>query len=197
MTNHQTPQYLFDTISPHFHDNNGRYNLRHIRIFEVPQCRTESYKKSFFPATMATFNNIDHEVVHSSSTGMFSNYINLDKHEPTITTLFKYCLPRNMNIIICQLRNACSNLNADCFNDHLVDDPGCQCGHVYEDAKHYYFACELHEHTRPLLHEVYQSLGYINANILLNGVLFADDVTKKYILDRVISFIILSKRFNA
>ena len=48
IVNHQTPQYLYDIISPHFHDNNGRYELRNSRMFEIPQCRTESYKKASF-----------------------------------------------------------------------------------------------------------------------------------------------------
>ena len=59
-------------------------------------------KRFCFSSTMTAFNNIDHKVVHSSSPGMCSYFVNLDKHKPTTTTLFKYCLPRDINIIIFQ-----------------------------------------------------------------------------------------------
>ena len=89
-------------------------------------------------------------------------------------------------------------MNADCFNDHLVDDPGCQCGHTYEDICNYLFECPLHNNSRPYLTAIHLKLGYINAHILVNGLLFADDITctNNFMLENIISYVKSTKRFN-
>ena len=53
---------------------------------------------------------------------------------------------RSTNIKHAQLRMKCSRLNAHLYNLHVVDSPGCSCGHDIEDNNHYLLICPLY-HT--------------------------------------------------
>ena len=42
------------------------------------------------------------------------------------------------SIYHCRIRNMCSNLNKDLYDNHLKDSPACDCGTDVEDADHYF-----------------------------------------------------------
>lgn len=41
----------------------------------------------------------------------------------------------------CRLRNGCSSLNHDLYQNHLRTKPNCDCGNELEDAEHFFFQC--------------------------------------------------------
>ena len=45
---------------------------------------------------------------------------------------------RKTNIIHTKLRHICSGLNADLYRVNLKNDPRCVCGHLFEDAIHFF-----------------------------------------------------------
>jgi glucan phosphoethanolaminetransferase (alkaline phosphatase superfamily) len=50
---------------------------------------------------------------------------------------------RKTNIIHTKLRHRCSGLNADLYRVNLKNDPRCVCGHLFEDAIHFFLECPL------------------------------------------------------
>ena len=45
---------------------------------------------------------------------------------------------RKTNIIHTKRRHRCSGLNADLYRVNLKNDPRCVCGHLFEDANHFF-----------------------------------------------------------
>jgi hypothetical protein len=52
---------------------------------------------------------------------------------------------RKTNIIHTKLRRRCSGLNADLYRVNLKNDPRCVCGHLFEDAIHFFLECPLYQ----------------------------------------------------
>jgi hypothetical protein len=53
---------------------------------------------------------------------------------------------RKINIIHTKLRHRCSGLNADLYRVNWKNDPRCVCGHLFEDAIHFFLECPLYQH---------------------------------------------------
>ena len=82
---------------------------------------------------------------------------------------------RKLNIIVCQLRNNNSQLNANIFNDHLIDFAKCPTCHCNETVDHFLPECCKYTHSRPILinlllshPDIYSSIT-ITSNNLLEG----------------------------
>lgn len=67
------------------------------------------------------------------------------------------------------MRNNCSNLNSDLYLNHLRPDRICSCGHVNEDAIHYFFESENYTYHRVLMFRETRSLHPLSLNYLLFG----------------------------
>jgi hypothetical protein len=50
-----------------------------------------------------------------------------------------------------KLRHRCSGLNVYLYRVNLKDDPRCVCGHLLEDAIHFFLECPLYQHDRTSL----------------------------------------------
>ena len=63
-----------------------------------------------------------------------------------------YCIGnRNISVLHARLRNNCSNLNEDLYQNHLRLDPMCECGNEIENAEHYFFKCSRYKDIRTSL----------------------------------------------
>ena len=192
--NKHTPAYLFNIIQP-FMNTNNTYTFRNNRIFNVPLTRTNSYKNSFFSSTMNNWNALDDNIRNSMTISSFKN--KLKKHSPiTISETFINCVPRRLNVVLCQLRNQASDLNYDKFSDHLVEDCTCPCGANIENTEHFFFHCPHFNNIRHHITSIRNLLGYTNIHVLLNGVTVLSNQTNKTILSHVDSYIKESKRFS-
>ena len=55
---------------------------------------------------------------------------------------------RRMSVLHARLRNNCSDLKSDFFQNHLTDSLSFSCGNVNENTIHYFFECENYSNSR-------------------------------------------------
>ena len=58
---------------------------------------------------------------------------------------------RCLSVLHARIRNNCSDLNRDLYQNHLTNDPSCSCGNDNENALHYFFECENHSYARIIM----------------------------------------------
>ena len=56
-----------------------------------------------------------------------------------------------LNVLHTRIRHRSSNLNADLSRVNLINDPGCVCGWVLEDAINFFLECCLYVEAREQL----------------------------------------------
>ena len=78
---------------------------------------------------------------------------------------------RFLNIIHTRLRHRSSSLNADLHRINFVNDPGCACGWVIEDAIHYLLECCFYAEAR---NDLKNDLCFLD-EIKIETLLFGDD----------------------
>ena len=76
---------------------------------------------------------------------------------------------RKTNIIHTKLRHRCSGLNADLYRVNLKNDPRCVCGHLFEDAIHFFLECPLYQHDRTSLFNYFNNIVPISIEYILFG----------------------------
>ena len=200
----ETPNYLSNIIEPFIYINeNVRYPLRNTRLFNIPVCRTESYRNSYFPSTLREFNMLQLDLVNSNSLQQFKKRIKPNVNNQTgANNSFKYIGPRKYNTLLCQLRNNASNLNSDLFNDHLLDSSVCRCRYENENAQHYLFECPLYTVSRNRLIENIAQIGtyldhdHLNLETLLYGCMICNANTNLALLNSVFEYLQQTNRFN-
>ena len=73
-------------------------------------------------------------------------------HIESSKSAFRYAMLWILEIILCQLRNKASNLNAHLLKDNLTDDPHClHCGYEFEGNVHYFLECPKYTQQRDFL----------------------------------------------
>lgn len=202
ITHGLSPQYLQDISNPFINNhNNNPYSLRHTRIFNPPICRTNNYFDSFFPFMCRTINTMDEDLLNSPSLTMFKKLQNKDKvNDSEVTAIFKNNGERRANIILCQLRNFCSNLNSDLYHDHLKNNPSCACSFEYETAYHYFFNCPLYIEQRNILFTSLNNISdhnHMELNVFFLGCPTCDLNINRQILIYIQTFIGKTRRFNS
>ena len=159
--NNEAPTYLqtlipnsVATIRP-----NSRYadNLLNIKT------RTKTFDSSFIPSSVKIWNECGPEErsISSVTTSMKKKSIELYQIGK-----------RRENINHAQLRLKCSKLNAHLFSLHVIDSPGCICGHDIEDSDHFLLHCPLYLNIRQRMFQKLNSLVGIqdmNVKTLLYG----------------------------
>ena len=78
---------------------------------------------------------------------------------------------RVLHVLHYRLRTRSSNLNADHFRVNLINDSGCVCGWVIEDAIHFFLECCLYVEAREQLTNNLQFLD----SLFIETLLFGDD----------------------
>ena len=162
--NGDLPDYITENLMSHI-NTNPHYQLRHQRDFNVPLCRTESYKKSYIPYVLNQWNALDDNIKNIQSYSGFKRKLN---ENITACPAYFYAGNRKENIIHCQLRNEVGNLNHHLVLSHLSDSSRCACGDQVEDNFHYFYVCPLYIRQR---YELFGTLSKydIDLDVLLNG----------------------------
>ena len=97
-------------------------------------------------------------------------------------------------MIHARLRNGCSNLNFDLYQNHVSSIKSCMCGNEIEDVEHYLFICTRYANQRILLFRSLREYHPLNCRLLL----FGDDMLTKQqneqLFDKVFTFIKDTKR---
>ena len=82
--NGNAPQYLIDDPPGHVRDRT-RYNLRNKDDTNLYNCKTETFKCSFFPSTTKFWNNLDESIRSiESKSGLKANYRKVVHQSPLI-----------------------------------------------------------------------------------------------------------------
>ena len=142
-----------------------QYNLRNRNNYVIPNCRLGITRKSFFPATVTDWNNLDDKIKESPNINIFKNRLKQKTFQPP---LYYYHGDRKINIIHTRLRNMCSSLNADLLRVNLKQNASCNCNHPCEDCIHYFLECPQYNESRLLLFSELRTFN-ISIDLLLAG----------------------------
>ena len=139
--NGMVPEYL-SSLFPRTMDNPVAYNLRNNDDFITYPCRTALFENPFVPSGIKAWNNLPAQIRNSLSISCFKRRL-LDSYSDS-SVVPKYYLHgiRNLSVIHTRLRNNCSNLNADLFNNHISLTDKCEHCQISENAEHYFFSCK-------------------------------------------------------
>ena len=195
--NNEAPSYINDIVTK-FNTHETGYNLRSTNL-RHPTPRTVSYQKSFFIATTDLWNDLDTPLKNATSLYSFKQAIKKQIKQPPKY----YCYGnRKNNILLCQLRNHKSQLNADLRNDHLLDSPNCNHCMVPETRKHFLFHCKKYQLQRMELMNslisqptIYETIE-INEVDLLHGCAQLSDVENQQLMEIIFKYIIDTKRLT-
>ena len=141
-----TPAYINDIIPPLVNEI-STYNLRNSNNFVTLPQRTSLYASSVIPSCTVLWNNLEQDIKNSDSLNSFKTKLNSKFYSLKSPEIFSYG-QRCSQIYHARIRNNCSNLNADLFNNFLKASPECPCGDTYEDAEHFFFKCPLYSTER-------------------------------------------------
>jgi len=194
VSNNLVPSYVIDLFPPLVNQRTN-YTLRSHNNFTVPLCRTEIFKRSCIPSSINLWNDLDISKQCSKTLSAFksSQVVNKEK-VPSYYLHGK----RQLAIIHARLRNKCSNLKNDLYNNFLIDTPYCNCNNdeQLEDSDHYFFVCQFYKQERITLFTETRCLHPLNTDTLLYGsknLLLEQNVQ---IFDAVQKYIHITKRFN-
>ncbi|MCG7879943.1 MAG: reverse transcriptase domain-containing protein [Candidatus Thiodiazotropha endolucinida] len=164
------PSYILDIIPPLVRDTT-QYPLRNDNNIMIPRTRTEIYRRSCIPSSISIWNSVDYNIREAPSLNSFK--YQLKNHHFSNTYVPPHFIEgeRYFSVLHARLRNGCSNLKRDLFNNHLANCPNCNCSEVIEDAEHFFFACS--NFTRERVHFFHSTRTFHPLN--LNKVLFGDD----------------------
>ena len=161
-------EYISDLILPFITDVTN-YHLRNNNNLTIPFTRTETSRKSCISSSVSLWNSVDENTRKSSSLSCFKNnlrYLRTDGNQVPHNYL---CGDRYWSVFHTRIRNNCSNLNNDLYNNHLSLDPYCNCGNEIEDAEHFFFNSPKFIDKHILLFNATRNLHSLNTDKLPKG----------------------------
>ena len=190
-----TPSYISDLIPPLVR-NTTHYPLCNSKNLVIPYNRTEISRKSCITSSVCLWNSLDSNIRSSNSTSHFKT--NLKRLRSTNSKVPSYYNTgdRYLSVLHARIRNKCSNLHNDLFNNHLRPSFECNCNQGIEDAEHFFFRCPLFAESRVQLFHSTRSFHPLNVNKLIYGDPNATDAENTSIFIAVQNFIKSSKRFQ-
>jgi hypothetical protein len=136
----QCPEYLTDLMPPLVSESIN-YNLRSSQNYTIPLSRLPLYQKSFFPATLKLWNDLDIIIRNSPSAHIFKRKLKLKYVQFPRPPTYHFTGNRKLNILHARLRQKCSSLRSYLFRSNLIENPICSCGVGPETAEHYFLYC--------------------------------------------------------
>ncbi len=170
--------------------------LRNRQNINIPHSRLEICKRSFIPSSINLWNNIDPTVRMAENLKQFKSNITKQLYTEYNTPLHYFQGDIILSVMHARLRIKCSNLNSDLCNNHIRDDPYCECAEVVEDAEHYFFQCPWFQNQRTILLQSLQMFLPLNTIDLLKGKPQLSYPENCIIVSAIQSYIKTSKRFN-
>lgn len=183
MINKETPQCLQILLPP---PCNTTYQTRYNPNLQPVFARSNQYYSSFIPKTIRMWNELDSTVKDIRSLNSFKAKLKKKDKTPKYYNTGN----RKAQIIHAKLRMNCSDLNHDMLLRFLSDSASCSCGHMVENAEHYFLHCPNYANNRSI---------YLPRNTPIEILLYRDndrnENENKDIFQRVSDFIENSKRF--
>ena len=190
----QVPTYISDLIPPLVREISN-YPLRNMNNYSAPFARTEFFKRSSIPS-ISLWNAADNSLKESITLQSF-------KHHQKSSSTCNLKIPsyylfgnRRLAVLHARMRNNCSNVNFDLFNNFLRPDTLSTCRAEPENAEHYFFRCNEYNNQRLVLFNSLRNFQPLRHDILLfgNPNLGVEDNT--FIFESVHTFIKTSTRFD-
>ena len=192
VNNNSVPSYINDLFPPNVRERTN-YNLRNREDLSVPYSRTEIMKKSCIPSSISLWNQLDWNLKNAPSLTAFKQTIKKETLSKVPSQF--YHGKRQYAILLARIRNNCSNLNNDLFNNHLHQDNTCpNCG-APEDAEHYFFKCTIYRTQRLAMFYSTRPLHPLSTRLLLFGDNKRSNDENIIIVDAVLTYIKDTKRF--
>ena len=165
------------------------------------QCRTDTFKHSFFPWTIVTWNKIHPETRNASLT-VFKKH--LKEICPVPHSVYNICYPNGLKLLT-RLRLGLSHLNEHRFNHNFKNciNPLCTCSLEVESTSHFFLHCHYYDSIRHIMFnelcEVHVNLPNASnkelVNILLHGSSLFSYSQNQFVLNSSIWYIIDSNHF--
>ena len=155
----------------YYNNYTNPYATRHRNDLNIPLCRTETFRQSFFPATLRLWNALDNSIKMSESISVFKS--RLETHfEYKKSNSYFYLGNRKHTSILSSIRTKSSQLKSQLFLNGLAENSFCRCGQI-ETPKHYFFECIYYHFERQSLLEHILQLeillyGYGNNETVMN-----------------------------
>jgi hypothetical protein len=170
------PPYLHNICPPLTRDRTT-YDLRTGMNITVPNQRTTTYQKSFFPQSIKDWNNLNKNFRQATSIDSFKDKLKATSNQKS-NPLYHH---NNNNAAINQtrMRLGLSALSFQRYEYKHIDDPKCRtCNAGIEDPVHYFMTCPTYVLPRPAL--------MINAC----AILFTYDIKVDFRLKRFRKFLV-------
>ena len=192
IVHNHTPSYLCDDLPPSVRTrNDNRYQLRNNANLANYRPRTETFRNSFFPFTLNTWNTTDEAIRLIDDHNILISKI---KHPIPKKNPHFYKFSRKLNIIISRLRMNCSELKYHLYINHVSETPNCLCG-CLETPQHYFLECPLFLTHRDILLAYFQNT---EAPLSLKNILYGDiqENMTKTLITAVEQYICETQRFS-
>ena len=185
-----SPPHLSELYNTYL-SNNTRYEFRYPNI-QNALARTETYRCSFFPSAIPTWNSLDPYVKNASTLNEFKRKLNANMATKNIYyTLGSRCV----NSILASMRMHSSQLNSHLYRNNITQNKFCTCG-IEETIFHFFFECTHYVSSRDIL--LNETLSFLN--LTMKKVLHGDESLNNYENIRphaaVSKYIIATGRFN-
>ena len=191
-----TPEYL-NNLFPETVGSNTPYNLRNNSDYNIVYTRTELFKNSYIPSCITLWNTLPEHIRNCDTLASFKRQLTSHCFKPSIIPCFYSVGSRFLSVMHTRLRNGCSNLNNDLFLNKLKPNASCdQCGHVREDAEHYFMQCPSFTNERLRLFRATRNLHPLSVNALLKGKDGRSIEDNIFIFNQVQIYIKDTKRFD-
>ena len=190
------PEYLCNIIKSFetFSHRPSRFRLQ--GGLNTPICRTDVYKKSPLISCIYLWNKLDITIRSAPSLPCFKYKLKLLNTRRA--SRFYHTPNRNLQVSFMQLRLGFSNLNYDLNTRNCVPDSSCSCGHLREDAHHFFLHCPLYNSFRSSLIDdiknIHNSL-VVSARLLLYGSPELSMSDNNHVFQLVYKYIDNTKRF--
>ena len=103
---------------------------------------------------------------------------------------------RRLSVLHARMRNNCSNLNMDLFNNFLHPDSFCSCLQEPENAEHCLFRCNMYNSQRVELFQKLRPYHPLSVELLMSGNPNLTEEDNQTIFEAVHTFIRTSSRFD-
>ena len=196
VNNNMTPSYINDLVPPPVGDL-SEYNLRDSQNISSITARTTLFQKSCLPSSINLWNSVDITARQNPTLTGFKSAINGLYSPSNNCKVPSHYLHGNrfLSVLHARIRNKCSNLNEDLYQNFLSLTPYCACNDDIESASHYFLDCRLYTESRIELFRQTRDFHPLN----INKMLFGDETLTAnqniQLFNAVQQFIKTSKRF--
>ena len=190
IVNNLAPPYLHETLPPLVGEQNP-YNVRNAHNFRPYVTNTTLLRNSFFPSMALEWNKLNTNIKESPSVNCFKNRLKKVKIIPK----YYWSGERKPSVILCQIRNGCSQLNYDLFRSNLTPTSLCSCGIEPETPEHFFLNCPLYNEIRGDITDM-MTAHSLNFEALILGSSNLNSDNNSVLLSHVQTYIKHSKRFS-